>query len=647
MSKGFASNLRIGLVAAVALAAFGGLGARLVRLHVTDRPRLLAALDKARKEIIPENACRGKILDAHGNVLATSLPLIVLGFDPTDLDTRAPSRSKWPELARLIGMPAAEMTALLTAPARSAEPAPAGPGGRPDGGFNLGGALRPAGERKDERPIQWVKIKEGIPESVYADVERLGVRGVYGLREYRRAYPHGQLAAHLLGFVNHDQQPVAGLERYLDFYLRGENGWIETEKDGRRQELAQFRSREVRPADGYDAVLSVDQAVQNIVDEELALIARKYAPLKATIIVSDPRTGFILGLGNYPSFDPNNYNQLSKAEQAWMNNVAVDAEYEPGSVFKIVAAAGALNERLVTPATTFDCTLTAIEYGGRVRKLPKEDQADHFDRTVPVSQIIARSSNRGAVQLAMQLGDERFYRYARAFGFGQLTGFPVGGEIRGALSSPKQWQSDATAMTHIPMGQGVAATALQMHQAMCVIASGGLLLRPQIIREIHAPTGETVFRYGPVVVRRVISEETAITMARLLWGVANSGHGALVGDAGGTAPLAGIPGYDVAGKTATANKILPDSHTYSLHDHVASFVGFLPAGDPQLAISVVIDDADARCPGRVAYGGTVAAPCFRDIAMKLISYYDIPPAERQFPGATLAALETPARGGAR
>ncbi|OYU98732.1 MAG: peptidoglycan glycosyltransferase, partial [Verrucomicrobiales bacterium VVV1] len=177
---------------------------------------------------------------------------------------------------------------------------------------------------------------------------------------------------------------------------------------------------------------------QQIVDEELAAIAAKYAPEKATIIVSDARTGFVLALGNYPSFDLNTYNKLTKDEQSRMRNVAVADMYEPGSVFKIVAVAGALNEGLVTPGTTFDCTSDTIEYKGKTRSLPKEDH--HFDHRLNVSEIVARSSNRGAAQLAMAMGDERFYGYARAFGFGQLTGFPnLGSESPGMLASPKKW----------------------------------------------------------------------------------------------------------------------------------------------------------------------------------------------------------------
>jgi cell division protein FtsI/penicillin-binding protein 2 len=291
-----------------------------------------------------------------------------------------------------------------------------------------------------------------------------------------------------------------------------------------------------------------------------------------------------------------------------MRNIAVADQYEPGSTFKIVAASGALNENLVTPATTFDCTLEQIEYRGRVRRLPGEDH--HFSEQTAVAQIISKSSNRGAAQLAMLMGEQRFYDYARAFGFGQLTGFPVGGEIDGTLAPPDKW--DGLTITRMPMGHSVAATPLQMHMAMGVIASGGVLLRPQIIKQIRDASGEVAYRYGPIVKNRVITEQTAQTMCKLLRGVPIEGTGR----------AAAIPDYEVAGKTGSTQKIIDGK--YSNHHHVASFVGFFPASRPQVAISVFIDDATA-ITSSYASGGSVAAPSFKRIGEQLIQYLDIKP----------------------
>jgi cell division protein FtsI/penicillin-binding protein 2 len=644
MSKGFTSTYRIALLASLVLAMFAGLEVRLIWLHVIDRDELLRSVDEARRQLIVDNARRGDILDTQGALLATSRSVIVLGVDPQVV--RAEDRAKWPQLASLIGVPLPEIERAFTTKTR-----PSGAGDESDGTAAAAGdaavaiklalpagadasvpASVPAADRKDDtefddpdkdgnRPIRWAKLSDQIQESVYKQVTELGIRGVYGSRVYRRDYPHNEMAAHVIGYVDREERPVTGIERYADFYLKGENGWLESEKDGKSHELAQFRTREVPPSDGYSVSLTIDATIQRMAETELKEIGEKYAPEKATIIVSDPRTGFILALANYPSFDLNAYNKLSRDDQRRMRNIAVADEYEPGSVFKIVAASAALNEGLVTPRTEFDCSLERIEYRGIVRSLPRENVGDNFTHPLSVAEIIGHSSNKGAAQLAMLLGDERFYEYARAFGFGQRTGFPIGGEIPGNLKPPSRW--DSLTITRMPMGQSVTATALQMQQAMGVIASGGLLLRPQVINEIHDSHGELVYKFARISVRRVISEATARTVAKMLTAVVSPD---------GTAPLAAIPGFECAGKTGTAQKLVPvtgaEGETvmrYSVSHHVASFIGFFPASSPQIEISVIIDDADARCPGGVAYGAKVAAPVFKHLGEQLIPYRDIRP----------------------
>ncbi len=626
MSKGFASNYRIVLLAAVIVSIFAGLGTRLVFLHVIDREELVRFVDKVRRQIIVENARRGDIVDARGAILATSRSLIVLGVDPQSL--RPEDEKKWPQLAELIGMPLPELERIFRTKTRVISPAsevkaPVASTAKPlvfnfpaigaDEETEKTAAAEDTVVDDDvdvagERPIRWAKLSETVEESTYAQIEALGIKGVYGNRVYRRAYPHNGLAAHVIGYVNKEGVAADGIERYADFYLHGRDGWREGERDGKGREIAQFRTREVPASPGYSVMLSLDSTVQHIVEEELDYIAEKYRPQKATIIVSDPRTGFILAMGNYPSYNLNEYSRIPQDQQHVMRNVAVADIYEPGSTFKIVASAAALEEGLVTPKTTFDCNLRSIEYRGRTRSLPGEDHS--FDAPLSVAQIISKSSNRGAAQLAMLLGEQRFYDYARAFGFGQRTGFPVGAEIDGMMAPPEKW--DGLTITRMPMGHSVAATPLQMHMAMGVIASGGTLLRPQIIREVRDARGEIVYRYGPVAKQRVVSEQTARTMAHLL-------HGVVVE---GTGKAAAIPNYEVAGKTGSTQKII--NGRYSNQHHVASFVGFFPASRPQVAISVIIDDADPL-QGRYASGGAVAAPSFKRIGEQLIQYLDIKP----------------------
>ncbi|MFA5057642.1 MAG: penicillin-binding protein 2, partial [Opitutaceae bacterium] len=563
---------------------FGGIAARLVWLHVLERDELLKYVEQARRSFVVENARRGSILDARGEILATSRTLVDVGLDPHML--RPQDEARWADLARLLGL---TVTDVRAAAAR----------GFPDAADDADG--------HEAKPVQWVKLAEGVDEGVYDQIKALKIRGVYGNRIYRRFYPHNTMAAHVIGFVNRENQPAAGVESYMDFFLRGQNGWRESERDGRRQEQAQFQTREVPPVDGYDVMLSLDTYVQHIIEEELQQLAEKYSPQKATIIVSDARTGFILGLANYPAF---NLNEFNKAPLEVQRNYAVTDVFEPGSTFKIVAASGALNEGLVTPDSAFDCGLTEIDYHGRHLRLPREDHAFH---ELTVSGIISHSSNRGAAQLAMLLGDQRFYDYTRAFGFGEKTGFPFGGEIDGLLPPPKRW--DGLTITRMPMGQAVAATPIQVHYAMATIANGGLLQRPQLFRQVRDDHGDLVFDFGELSHRRVITERTAQTMARLLMGVASPE---------GTAPEAAIPQFEVAGKTGTSQKVIDGK--YSTTHHVASFVGFFPASRPRVVVSVIVDDATVpKAQGGIAYGRIVAAPAFRHIAEQLIQYLDIKP----------------------
>lgn len=619
MSKGFASNYRIVLLASGVFLGFVGVGFRLLQLHVLDRERLVRHVDRARDSFVVEQARRGDILDARGDVLATSRSLIVLGVDPQAL--RPEDESKWPELARLIGMPASELTRIFRTKTRSTGDAPeavasaSGPTALP--AINLATVVDETAA-SGERLVRWAKLSESVEESTYDQILKLGVKGVYGTRSYRRTYPRNGLAAHVVGFVNKEDTPASGVESFADFYLRGQDGWRESEKDGLRRELAQFRTREVRPTDGFSVMLSIDSAVQHMVEAELAAIVEKFNPKKATIIVSDARSGFILGLGNYPSF---NLNEFFRAPMETQKNVSITDQLDPGSTFKIVAAAGALEDGLVTPGMRFDCTSETTVYKGKTLRLMRDDHV--WDHALSVSEIISHSSNRGAALLAMKLGDQKFYDWARAFGFGEASGFPFGGEISGQLNSPDKWSG--IDITRIPAGYSIAATPMQIHYAMGVIASGGELMRPQIIREIRDSRGETVYTFGGVARRRVISEQTAQQMARMLQGVVETG---------GTATNAAIPGYLVAGKTGTAQKIIDGR--YSNKNHVGSFAGFFPANDPRVVITVIVDDANVT--NGSGYGRTVAAPSFKHLAEQLISYLDIKPAV-PVAGRPLFALE--------
>ncbi|WP_414663238.1 peptidoglycan D,D-transpeptidase FtsI family protein [Horticoccus sp. 23ND18S-11] len=634
MSKGFASSYRIVLLATALFLCFAGVGVRLVWLHVVDRDSLIKTIEKARQTTIREVARRGDIVDENGSLLATSSSRRVLGVDPASL--RPQDQHLWPQLAEKIDMPEAELRRIFLtrfrepAPAKTATPAAPAPKSVPpllqlklvaetpvtSAAFadEDDTDVDPTPDDKGRRAIRWARLREDVPEKLYEEIMKIGIKGVYGLHEYRRVYPNKQLAAHIIGYANRQQEAVVGMEAYADFFLRGQEGWRVGERDGRNRELPQFLMRRVPPSDGYSVKLSINTIVQDIVEQELTYIATTYEPLKASIIVSDPRTGFILAMANYPTFDPNEYNKVPKDEQRRMRNVAVADVYEPGSVFKIVAVAAAIEEGLASRRSMFDCSLNTFAHRGRVLSMPGEDHHFKVPTAVSLAEVVSHSSNRGAAQLGMALGEERFYRYTRAFGFGGTLGFPVGAEDAGLLRPLAKW--DPIDITRVPIGHSISATVLQMHQAMSVIANDGVLLRPQIIKEVRDAAGDVVFQYGRTEIRRVVSAETARNVAQLLTGVASPD---------GTAVGAAIEGYDVAGKTGTTIKLMEEiqadgtvKRVYNRSHHIASFVGFFPAGRPRVAISVVVDDADHKAERGIAYGGKVAAPSFKRIGERLI-----------------------------
>ena len=345
--------------------------------------------------------------------------------------------------------------------------------------------------------------------------------------------------------------------------------------------------------------------VQHLIETELAYIGETYQPAKASIIVTDAKSGFLLGLANYPTFDLNEYGRATMDQQ---RNTAVTDLLDPGSTFKIVATSAALNRGLVTPQSKFNCSIDSIEFQGRVRKFMPDDHS--YDHPLTVAEIISQSSNIGAAQLGMRLGEKGMYQAARAFGFGEVTGFPLGYESRGLLNTPDKWS--ALEITRIPAGYSVSATPIQIHYAMATIASGGELLRPQVVKEIRDAQGRDVYSFGGVARRRVIKAEVARQMSRMLVGVTVEG----------TAKAAAIEGYEVAGKTGTAQKLIDGR--YSKRNHVGSFVGFFPASNPEVVVTVIVDDARLD-RGRLNYGSAVAVPSFRRVAEQLISYLDIKP----------------------
>jgi cell division protein FtsI/penicillin-binding protein 2 len=582
MGPPFIGTLRYGILGLVLLAGFAAVFARLVQLQVVDNDPLAREAQASREGFERLPGARGPIVDGYGNLLATTRTVVEVGVDPQALVREDFARV--PELAGLLGLSEAE--------------------------------VREAFARRGTR---WVKLADALSPEDYDRIRALGIRGVYGNFENRRLYPAGSLAAHVVGFVNAQGVADIGVERSMDFYLQGQDGWRESERDGRRRELTQFRWREVAPRRGLGVELTLDLFLQAAVERELDRVVEEYRPKSASVLVSDPRTGEVLALANRPTFDLNHYNEAGRA----IPNRALSNVYEPGSTFKMVTAASALEAGVVEPSSEFDCGIGRVRYNGRLVSLPSDYKTFGV---LSVEEILVKSSNRGAAWMGMRLGPERLHESAERFGFGERTGLRLGPESRGILHPPEEW--DGLTISRLPMGHAVSATPAQVHRATLVLASGGWLRPLRIVRRVFDEEGETVVDFEAGSSARVLSGEVADRVNRLLERVASRE---------GTARRAEVPGYRAAGKTGTTQMIVEGS--YSRENHVASFTGFLPANDPQVVITVVIEDPQVAGVGS---GGRVAAPVFRAIAESAIHQLQIspppPPAEPDLP----LAYQTPA-----
>ena len=558
------------LVCAAFIALFSIFSFRLIYLQAIkhDEYAGLAAEKHVYKQII--HAERGIILDANNEVLAHNVPVETVVADATLLNNQEAIVDL---LSIELGIPSRELTAKLS-----------------------------SGRR-------YIVIKREVPAgraSALREKLRTGnFRGIYFEHDATRVYPNGSMLCHVIGFTDFDHHGIQGVEASMDEYLHGQDGYRFIEHNRAGQEIVPYRGQERAPRDGYQVHLTVDLGLQNIVENEIDAAMQQYSPQKATIILMRPQTGEILAMANRPHFDLN-LRSATKPEQ--MKNRAIIDMMEPGSTFKIVAAAAALNERKVRPDSSIFCENGLWNFGG---------SALHDHRAfsyLSVRDILIKSSNIGAAKLALTVGDQKFYEYIRRFGFGERTGVELPGEINGLIRPPQAWSK--ISITRIPMGQEIGVTPLQMTIAMATIANGGKLIVPRIVKSITTAEGKTISSLSPVVLRQVISSETAKEISDALRGV--------VSDAG-TAAAAAVPGFTIAGKTGTAQKVDPRGG-YEQGKYVVSFVGYLPAEHPEFVGLVVLDDAHTSKP-ELNYGGLVAGPIFARLAEKAARYLDLEPHE--------------------
>jgi cell division protein FtsI/penicillin-binding protein 2 len=398
----------------------------------------------------------------------------------------------------------------------------------------------------------------------------------------------------------------------LNAKLSGARGWRVTEIDSRRRELVALRDQDVEPRDGFNAVLTIDSVVQNILESALADGMEKNSPISISGIVVRPRTGEILALATLPNFNPNSPGADADARR---NRVVTDV-MEPGSTFKIVTVSGALNDQIVRPTDTFDCEHGHFAFAGRVL----HDHGSHG--VLSVQEIITKSSNIGAAKIGIKMGNTRLYDYMCSYGFGARTGIPLPGEVVGIVHPVEKWSK--VSIAQIPMGHGVAVTRLQMAMAMCAIANKGWLMRPILVSRLEDRDGKLIAQYSPQRVRQVISESAAKQMVTALKTVTSPE---------GTAPKAALEHWTVAGKTGTAQKAA--GGRYVEGKYIASFIGFFPADNPELCISIVMDE-----PKQGYFGGQIAAPVFRQVAESAAGYLSIRPDDgddKSVPTETTAA----------
>jgi len=461
--------------------------------------------------------------------------------------------------------------------------------------------LRPADVKQkltSDKPFVWIKRQVSSPEA--EKIQALNPAGIGMFYEPNRHYPQGQLAGQLIGFVGRDSEGLEGLELKYNDYIRGEAGSSITERDALGRRVLVQGVERLRIPPGSDIHLTLNTSIQHIAEKELEAAILKYRAKAGVAIVMEPFTGEVLALANYPSFDPNNYSKQS-AEQR--RNRAVTDSFEPGSTFKTILAAAALEEGVVGKDDLFYCEMGKYSYAG------KFIHDTHPHGWLSFSKILQVSSNIGFTKVAEKLKKDRYFKYIEKFGFGQVSGIDVPGEVPGLLRRSESWSAIDLA-THA-FGQGISTTPMQMVMAYAAIANGGFLMRPYVTRRVVSPQGEIVLENQPHVVRRVISEKSSKSLASMLRDVTNEG---------GTGVMANVDGFEVAGKTGTAQKADPVHGGYAAKKRVASFIGFVPANDPRLVALVLIDEPEMN-----VYGGVVAAPVFRNIAQAALRHLAVAP----------------------
>lgn len=449
-----------------------------------------------------------------------------------------------------------------------------------------------------DRPFVWLKRR--ISPSQSKKIKNLHLAGIDFIEESKRFYPNRGLASHCLGFAGLDPKGLEGIELGYDSYLKGVPGYLLVERDALGRDIYTQNIKQVNATKGYNLQLTIDKTIQYFVEKALEEGVKKTKAKAGIGIVMVPQTGEILAMAVRPTFNPNNFWDYSPSQ--WRNRAVTDA-FEPGSTFKIFLISSALEEGIFQPQDIFYCENGSYPIGDRVI------HDVHKFGWLTLAKIIKYSSNIGACKIAENLGKKTFYRYIRKFGFGSKTDIDLPGETNGLLTLPYKWSR--IHLGTISFGHGISSSPIQLITAFSAIANQGILMKPYLVKTIFNDQGEIIKEFHPESRKRITTQRTAKQVSSILKTVVAKG---------GTGENAFIPGFEIAGKTGTAQKVDPKTKNYSHHKAVSSFMGFLPADNPEFAVLIIIDE-----PQGIPYGGTVAAPIFKEVASQIIRYLNIPP----------------------
>lgn len=548
---------RLYVFTAILILWVAGICGRLIYLQIIKYGDFVQRAARQQQRTIDVTPSRGIIYDRNGQALAMSVMVDSVFAVPSEIPDQTTTARL---LARVMGADANELLSRM----------------------------------KAQRNFAWLGRK--LDNETASRIRAMNLKGIYFQQEPRRFYPKRELAAQVLGYVGLDDEGLAGIERNFDDDLRGTPGKMVISLDARRKSLG---SIEKAPDPGENVVLTIDEKIQYIVEKELARGIEDTHAQAASVVVQNPRTGEILALANYPTFNPNATRDIKTIS---LKNRAVSDIYEPGSVFKTVTYSSVLEDKLAKTDEIIDCNPGFIYVGGiRIRDA-------HHIGVVPLEKAYAESSDVAAVKMGLRLGPDRFYNYIREYGFGQQTGIELPGETKGLVKPPSRWS--AASIGAMSIGQEVGVTPLQTISMMSALANDGIYTPPRIVAGVTPPSNkyqQVVFR--PPQQHRVVSTMTAAQMRRMLEQVVLFGTGR----------RAILDGYTSAGKTGTAQKVDPKTGRYSPSDYVASFAGFAPVNNPAVSIIVVIDSARG-----LHQGGQVSAPVFARIAQQVLAYMNVP-----------------------